>query len=116
MALFTVTDRCTGCGLCAKVCPASLVRQSAQGERPSPWAGREAQCIRCGHCVAVCKAGALVHATPIGGFVSMNRSFFSTDSAGLPEKNTGGQEGATAPGNRSSGAVGDVWENRLFGQ
>ncbi|MGD9610183.1 MAG: 4Fe-4S binding protein [Desulfovibrionaceae bacterium] len=27
--MFTVTDRCTGCGLCAWVCPASLVRLSA---------------------------------------------------------------------------------------
>lgn len=61
MTLFTITDACTGCGLCAKACPASLVRQKAKGERPEPLAGREAHCIRCGHCVAVCKTGAFVH-------------------------------------------------------
>jgi nitroreductase/NAD-dependent dihydropyrimidine dehydrogenase PreA subunit len=61
MTLFTVTDDCTGCGRCARACPASLVRHKAKGERPEPLAGREAHCIRCGHCVAVCRAGALVH-------------------------------------------------------
>lgn len=61
MTLFTITDDCTGCGLCARACPASLVRQTAKGARPEPLAGREAHCIRCGHCVAVCKAGAFVH-------------------------------------------------------
>lgn len=82
MELFTVTDRCTGCGLCAKVCPASLVRQSAKGERPSPLAGREAQCIRCGHCVAVCKAGALVHGLlPSDAFMPIDRARLATPEA-----------------------------------
>lgn len=82
MELFTVTDRCTGCGLCARVCPASLVRQSAKGERPSPLAGREAHCIRCGHCLAVCKAGALVHALlPAKAFEAIDRSRLATPEA-----------------------------------
>ena len=58
----------------------------------------------------------VVHATPISGFVSMNRSFFSTDSAGLPAKNTGGAVRRDRAGKSKLGAVGDAWENRLFGQ
>jgi nitroreductase/NAD-dependent dihydropyrimidine dehydrogenase PreA subunit len=74
MPLFTVTDACTGCGLCAKACPASLVRQKEAGERPVPLPGREAHCIRCGHCVAVCKPGAFVHALlPAADFESVSR-------------------------------------------
>lgn len=61
MTLFTVTDRCKGCGLCAKACPASLVRQPEAGQPPVPLAGREAHCIRCGHCVAACPTGAFIH-------------------------------------------------------
>lgn len=74
MTLFTITDACTGCGLCARACPASLVRQKVKGERPQPLAGREAHCILCGHCVAVCKAGAFVHGLlPAADFEAVSR-------------------------------------------
>lgn len=62
MELFTLTDACTGCGLCAKACPASLVRQTEAGAPPVPLSGREAHCILCGHCVIACPTGAFVHA------------------------------------------------------
>lgn len=62
MKLFSVSDRCKGCGLCARACPASLVRQPHPGEPPESLAGREAHCIRCGHCVVVCPTGAFRHA------------------------------------------------------
>ena len=62
MELFTVTDGCTGCGLCAAACPASLVRQRTPGQPPQALAGREAHCIRCGHCVIACPTKSFVHA------------------------------------------------------
>lgn len=60
-SLFSLTEACTGCGLCVAACPASLVRQPAPGEPPQALAGREAHCIRCGHCVIACPTGAFVH-------------------------------------------------------
>lgn len=72
--LFTVSDACTGCGLCVGACPASLVRQQEAGTRPTPLAGREAHCIRCGHCVAVCPTGALTHGLlPAEAFEAVSR-------------------------------------------
>jgi nitroreductase/NAD-dependent dihydropyrimidine dehydrogenase PreA subunit len=62
MMLFSVTDRCQGCGLCARACPASLVRSPKAGEPPVALAGRESHCIRCGHCVIACPTGAFTHA------------------------------------------------------
>ena len=74
MELFTVSAACTGCGLCARACPASLVRQPGKGQRPEPLAGRAEHCIRCGHCVAVCKTGALRHALlPAAAFEPLDR-------------------------------------------
>jgi len=63
MKLFSVvTERCTGCGLCARACPASLVRQPKEGQPPVALVGREEHCILCGHCVIHCPSGAFVHA------------------------------------------------------
>ncbi|MFU2210737.1 nitroreductase family protein [Solidesulfovibrio sp. C21] len=61
MPLFTIGEKCTGCGLCVAACPASLVRQKGE-EPPHALAGREAHCIRCGHCVISCPTGAFHHA------------------------------------------------------
>lgn len=61
MALFTIGEKCRGCGLCVAACPASLVRQTAPGERPVALAGKEGHCIRCGHCVIACPTGAFAH-------------------------------------------------------
>ena len=54
------TDKCTGCGLCVKVCPGGVL--SLEGGRPRMaefenfgWNG----CWRCEHCLAVCPAGAV---------------------------------------------------------
>lgn len=62
MPLFTIDRQlCNGDGLCVRACPASLVRQAEPGALPEPLAGRDAHCIRCGHCVAACPTGAFVH-------------------------------------------------------
>lgn len=60
MPLFTVNpDLCRRDGLCAAVCPASLVRMDGPEATPAPLAGKEAHCIGCGHCAAICPTGAL---------------------------------------------------------
>jgi nitroreductase/NAD-dependent dihydropyrimidine dehydrogenase PreA subunit len=48
-------DKCTECGACVEVCPASLIRIGKNGPRAT---GLRA-CIACGHCVAVCPVEAL---------------------------------------------------------
>jgi nitroreductase/NAD-dependent dihydropyrimidine dehydrogenase PreA subunit len=48
-------EKCTQCGACAEVCPASLILVGANGPR----AGGARACIACGHCVAVCPVDAL---------------------------------------------------------
>ena len=46
-------EKCTGCGICAKVCPGVI--GMAEGQ---PQAIRDL-CVSCGQCVAVCPGGAL---------------------------------------------------------
>jgi nitroreductase/NAD-dependent dihydropyrimidine dehydrogenase PreA subunit len=48
-------EKCTECGACVEVCPASLIRIRKNGPRAT---GLRA-CISCGHCVAVCPVEAL---------------------------------------------------------
>lgn len=49
-------ERCTQCGECAKDCLWGVIRMD---EYPIIPADREAQCIECQHCLAVCPTGAL---------------------------------------------------------
>jgi nitroreductase/NAD-dependent dihydropyrimidine dehydrogenase PreA subunit len=53
-------ELCLRDGACADSCPYSLIKRDADGV-PFEIAGAEAACIRCGHCVAVCRSGALTH-------------------------------------------------------
>lgn len=48
------TEKCSGCGLCAEVCPHRLL-QLQDGHAVSDATG----CMACGHCQAVCPAGAV---------------------------------------------------------
>ncbi|MFW5488419.1 MAG: nitroreductase family protein [Desulfovibrio sp.] len=51
-------EKCIQCGECAKDCPYSVI-EFAPGNYPRVRADREDLCIRCQHCLAVCKPGAL---------------------------------------------------------
>ena len=54
-------ERCNGCGLCVKVCAASVLEM--RGDLPV--VARGDFCFSCGHCAAVCPTGAVLH--PISG-------------------------------------------------
>lgn len=59
MLQFSVDEsRCTGCGLCVSDCPARIIVQ-ANGHAPSIDTEREATCIQCQHCLAVCPTAAI---------------------------------------------------------
>ncbi|HOX15315.1 MAG TPA: NADH-ubiquinone oxidoreductase-F iron-sulfur binding region domain-containing protein [Smithellaceae bacterium] len=48
-------DKCTGCGLCIKVCPT----QATSGEKKKPHAINNDLCTRCGACIESCKFDAI---------------------------------------------------------
>ncbi len=48
-------EKCKGCSLCAKKCPASAI----SGELRSPFKIDPSKCIKCGVCISTCKFGAV---------------------------------------------------------
>lgn len=52
-------DTCTGCAVCADVCPAGVIRTAKDG-RPVVRDDADGTCIACGHCEAFCPTGALL--------------------------------------------------------
>lgn len=59
MLQFTVnTERCTSCGQCVRDCPSRIIEKK-RGTAPFVDAEKEAACIQCQHCLAVCPSAAI---------------------------------------------------------
>lgn len=53
---FEITDKCIGCGMCAKKCPAECIT----GEKKAIHVIDQSKCIKCGECERTCKFGAII--------------------------------------------------------
>ena len=53
-----IEDKCKGCGICAKKCPASCIT----GEKKKPHSIDITACIKCGTCIEACPFGAITKA------------------------------------------------------
>ncbi len=51
------TNKCTKCGLCSQECPVLII--DGKTEYPEIKEGKESQCIKCQHCLAVCPTAAV---------------------------------------------------------
>jgi nitroreductase/NAD-dependent dihydropyrimidine dehydrogenase PreA subunit len=54
-------EKCKRDGICAAVCPMSIIEFKTKEAFPTMIDGGDELCIRCGHCVAVCPHGAISH-------------------------------------------------------
>ncbi len=62
MSLFSIdTSKCSKDGICAAVCPVSIIKMDKGDQIPYPSEEADEMCINCGHCVAVCPNGAFSH-------------------------------------------------------
>lgn len=53
---YTITDKCQGCTLCARHCPANCITGSAK----EPHVIDEERCLKCGACMEKCRFGAII--------------------------------------------------------
>jgi len=79
MLNFTVNDkRCTRCGLCQSDCVARIIQQAGDALPQIP-ADKEALCIQCQHCLAVCPTGAIsILGKNPGGSIPLTSGHFPT--------------------------------------
>ncbi|MBP1909777.1 nitroreductase/Pyruvate/2-oxoacid:ferredoxin oxidoreductase delta subunit [Methanolobus bombayensis] len=50
---------CTGCGICAKVCPPRIIELSEESDLPQVQEANVLSCMKCGHCEVFCPFQAL---------------------------------------------------------
>lgn len=50
-------ERCTQCGLCVKDCPVLII--DGKTEYPEIKSGKEQNCLKCQHCLAICPSAAI---------------------------------------------------------
>ncbi|HPM02937.1 MAG TPA: nitroreductase family protein [Candidatus Cloacimonadota bacterium] len=53
-------DKCTRCNVCASVCCMGIIEIAIDNQLPQIPREKQIYCLRCGHCEAYCKAGALM--------------------------------------------------------